>query len=202
MAAHAEAPLLTDRYRAALDYAARLHERQTRKGTGVPYLSHLLSVSALVLEDGGDEDEAIAALLHDAVEDQGGRPTLEEIRRRFGDRVARIVEGCTDADSVPKPPWRDRKERYVEHIRHAPRDVRRVSAADKLHNARTIRADLRRSGEEVWTRFTADREGVLWYYRALTEAFLAAGGGFLAEELARVVSEIEIEGRKATPERG
>ena len=196
-----EAPLLTERFRAALDYAARLHERQVRKGSGVPYLSHLLSVSALVLEDGGDEDEAIAGLLHDAVEDQGGRATLQEIRRRFGDRVARLVEGCTDADSVPKPPWRERKERYVAHIAQAPADVRRVSSADKVHNARSILADLRRSGDSVWSRFTADRSSVLWYYRALTEAFRAAGGGFLAEELARVVAEIENAGSPAAKER-
>lgn len=186
-----EGLVLTDRFQQALQHAAGLHERQWRKGTRIPYVSHLLSVCALVLENGGDEDEAIAALLHDAVEDQGGRPTLDDIRRRFGEKVARIVDGCTDADTIPKPPWRERKERYIEHIRRAPPEVVRVSAADKLHNARCILADLRTQGNAVWGRFTADREGVLWYYRTLTEAYLAAGVGFLAEELNRTVSEIE-----------
>lgn len=183
--------LLSPRFEDALVYAARLHSRQRRKGTGIPYVSHLLGVASLVLENGGDEDGAIAALLHDAVEDQGGRPTLEEIRRRFGHRVASIVEGCTDTDVVPKPPWRQRKEAYIAHVRQASAEVRRVSAADKVHNARTILADLRRSGSAVWTRFTADREGVLWYYRSLTKAFLETNVGFLAEELDRVVREIE-----------
>jgi (p)ppGpp synthase/HD superfamily hydrolase len=186
-----DASLLSPRFEEALVYAARLHSRQRRKGTAIPYVSHLLGVASLVLENGGDEDGAIAALLHDAVEDQGGRPTLEEIRRRFGDRVAFIVEGCTDTDTVPKPPWRQRKEAYVSHVRHAPAEVRRVSAADKLHNARTILADLRRNGDEVWARFTADRDGVLWYYRSLATVFLETDVGFLAEELDRVVKEIE-----------
>ncbi|HEY3121994.1 MAG TPA: HD domain-containing protein [Vicinamibacteria bacterium] len=186
-----ERSLLGARFEEALQYATRLHASQKRKGTEVPYVSHLLSVAALVLEEGGGEDDAIAALLHDAVEDQGGRPTLEEIRRRFGDRVAHIVEGCTDAETVPKPPWRERKERYVAHLRHAAPDVLRVSMADKLHNARAILADLRRHGDVLWGRFTADRAGVLWYYRSLVTAYQQAGGGFLAEELDRVVTEIE-----------
>jgi (p)ppGpp synthase/HD superfamily hydrolase len=186
-----ERSLLGARFEEALQYATRLHASQKRKGTEVPYVSHLLSVAALVLEEGGGEDDAIAALLHDAVEDQGGRPTLEEIRRRFGERVAHIVEGCTDAETVPKPPWRERKERYVAHLRHAAPDVLRVSMADKLHNARAILADLRRHGDVLWGRFTADRAGVLWYYRSLVTAYQQAGGGFLAEELDRVVTEIE-----------
>ena len=140
-------PVLSRRYAEAFAYASALHARQVRKGTNVPYLSHLMSVSALVLEDGGDEDEAIAGLLHDAVEDQGGRPTLEEIERRFGEKVARIVLACSDSETEPKPPWRERKERYVAHIRHAEADVRRVSSADKLHNARSILADYRVIGD-------------------------------------------------------
>lgn len=183
--------LLSPRFEEALVFAARLHARQKRKGTGVPYVSHLLGVASLVLENGGDEDGAIAALLHDAVEDQGGRPTLDEIRRRFGDRVAAIVLGCTDTDTVPKPPWRQRKEAYIAHVRHAPLEVRRVSAADKVHNARAILADLRQDGVAVWSRFTADRAGVLWYYRSLVTAFLETDVGFLAEELDRIVGEIE-----------
>jgi (p)ppGpp synthase/HD superfamily hydrolase len=191
MAGEPDGPLLSSRFEEALVFACQLHARQRRKGTAIPYVSHLLGVASLVLENGGDEDGAIAALLHDAVEDQGGRPTLEEIRRRFGDRVAFIVEGCTDADTVPKPPWRRRKEAYIAHVRNAPVEVRRVSAADKVHNARAILADLRRSGGAVWGRFTADRDGVLWYYRSLAATFLETDGGFLAEELDRVVREIE-----------
>jgi (p)ppGpp synthase/HD superfamily hydrolase len=183
--------ILGPRYLEAFAFAARLHQEQRRKGADIPYLSHLMSVSALVLEDGGDEDEAIAALLHDAVEDQGGPPTLEAIRARFGDRVARIVDGCTDSDTVPKPPWRARKERYLDHLRHAEADVRRVSAADKLHNARSILTDYRRIGDAVFGRFTAGKDETLWYYRSLVAAFQETGGGRLADELARVVDELE-----------
>ncbi len=191
MPAESDTPLLSPRFQEALAFACRLHARQLRKGTQVPYVSHLLAVSSLVLENGGDEDGAIAALLHDAVEDQGGRPTLEEIRGRFGTRVAAIVEGCTDADTVPKPPWRERKERYIAHLREAPLDVQRVSAADKLHNARAILRDLRRTPEAVWPRFSGGRDGVLWYYRTLVTVFRETEVGFLAEELERVVAEME-----------
>jgi (p)ppGpp synthase/HD superfamily hydrolase len=183
--------VLTNRFAEAFAYAEALHSRQIRKGTRIPYVSHLMSVAALVLEDGGDEDEAIAGLLHDAVEDQGGQPTLDEIRRRFGERVARIVWGCTDSDVVPKPPWRERKERYVAHIREAEPEVRRVSSADKLHNARSILADYRVLGDELWSRFTASKDETLWYYRSLVEAFRAAGGGRLVNELDIVVSKLE-----------
>lgn len=182
---------LTARFEKALQYAASLHATQERKGTQIPYMAHLMSVAALVLEDGGDEDEAIAALLHDAVEDQGGQPTLEQIRRSFGDRVARIVDGCTDSEPTPEPPWRQRKEEYLAHIRDAPSDVRRVSSADKLHNARAILADFRRVGDALWERFNTDKEGTLWYYRSLVTAFQGAGPGFIVEELNRVVTEIE-----------
>jgi (p)ppGpp synthase/HD superfamily hydrolase len=183
--------VLTPRFADAFTYAATLHARQTRKGTDIPYLSHLMSVSALVLEDGGDEDEAIAGLLHDAVEDQGGEPTLAEIRRLFGDKVARIVHGCTDSVVLPKPPWRERKERYITHIRHAEPDVRRVSSADKLHNARSILADYRSLRDDLWDRFTASKTETLWYYRSLVESFRHAGGGRLVDELDLVVSELE-----------
>jgi GTP pyrophosphokinase len=182
--------LLGPRYVEAFAYAARLHARQIRKGSGIPYLTHLMSVSALVLEDGGDEDEAIAGLLHDAVEDQGGQPTLEDIRARFGEKVARIVDGCTDADVIPKPPWRQRKERYIAHLAEAAADVRRVSAADKLHNARSILADYRVHGEAVFDRFTAGKDDTLWYYRSLVAAFRETGGGRLVDELERAVGEL------------
>lgn len=189
-------PKLSPRFEHALQFAARLHADQERQGTQIPYMAHLMSVAALVLEDGGDEDEAIAALLHDAVEDQGGQPTLEEIRRRFGERVARIVDGCTDTDTVPKPPWRQRKEQYLVHIPYTPADVRRVSSADKLHNARAILADFRRVGDALWERFKGDKEGTLWYYRSLVTAFREAGSGLIVEELDRVVTELE---RLASP---
>lgn len=184
-------PRLGPRFEEALQWAAQLHARQRRKGTEIPYISHLLSVAGLVLEHGGDEDEAIAALLHDAVEDQGGLPTREEIRRRFGDRVMTIVDGCTDAVTTPTPPWRERKESYIAAIRSAAPEVLRVSTADKLHNARSILTDYRRNGEVVWGRFEGGKEGTLWYYRALVEAFRRAGWNSMVHELERVVAELE-----------
>jgi (p)ppGpp synthase/HD superfamily hydrolase len=179
------------RFEAALLYAALLHADQKRKGSDTPYIAHLLGVASLVLENGGDEDEAIAALLHDAVEDQGGRPRLEEIRRRFGDTVAEIVQGCTDTDASPKPPWQPRKEAYLARLRHAPPSVLLVSLADKLQNARAILADYRSVGEALWSRFTGGREGTLWYYREVVKVYRAGAPGGLTEELDRVVSEIE-----------
>jgi (p)ppGpp synthase/HD superfamily hydrolase len=176
----------------ALSYAAFLHRDQVRKGTNIPYITHLLAVAAIVGENGGTEDEVIAALLHDAVEDQGGVATREEIRDRFGDAVVAIVDGTSDTDVVPKPPWRERKEAYVAHVRNAPKSVRLVSAADKLHNARSILADLRTEGEAVWRRFKGGKEGTLWYYRALLDAFKAAGGPErIVDELESVLEEIE-----------
>ena len=183
--------MLTARFDAALAYAVDIHRTQLRKGTSIPYVAHLLGVAALVLEDGGDEDEAIAALLHDAVEDQGGAPRLADIRARFGDRVARIVDGCTDTDATPKPPWRQRKAAYLAHLREAPLEELRVSAADKLHNARAILAEYREMGEALWPRFNEGREGQLWYYRSLVEAFRARRPGRLTDELARTVDELE-----------
>ena len=186
-----EALILTRDFEDALAFAAQLHSRQVRKGTAVPYVAHLLGVASVALEHGADEDEAIAALLHDAVEDQGGAATLGKIRERFGETVAAIVEGCTDTDQMPKPPWRPRKEAYVAHVASASPSVRLVSAADKLHNARTIVADYRRFGEDVWRRFSGGRDGTLWYYRALVDAYRAHGPTPLVEELERVVGEME-----------
>jgi (p)ppGpp synthase/HD superfamily hydrolase len=182
---------LSNRFETALLYSLHLHAQQKRKGTAIPYISHLLAVAALVLEDGGSEDEAIAALLHDAIEDQGGEPIRQEIRRRFGDNVVEIVNGCTDTDKTPKPPWLDRKKRYLEHLRSASPEILRVSAADKLHNARAILSDLRRHGKVVWERFNGGREGTLWYYRQLVQVFREHGPSLLVEELDRVVSELE-----------
>lgn len=183
--------LLTHRFEQALAYAFQLHARQLRKGSGIPYIAHLLGVTSLVLEDGGSEDEAIAALLHDAVEDQGGMETLEEIRRRFGDTVADIVAGCTDAFETPKPPWEQRKAYYLNHLKGAGLSVRRVSLADKLYNARSILANLRTLGPSTWQRFNGGKEGSLWYYRELVDIFQQDGPTFMSSELARVVAEIE-----------
>jgi (p)ppGpp synthase/HD superfamily hydrolase len=182
---------LTSRFEEALAFAVRLHAGQLRKGTEIPYAAHLLSVASIALQHGADEEEAIAALLHDAVEDQGGARTREEIRRRFGDRVVAIVDGCTDSDVTPKPPWKQRKQAYIAHIGDASPSVRLVSASDKLDNARAILADYRRVGEALWRRFQGGRDGTLWYYRSLVEAFRRAGSNALLEELDRVVTEIE-----------
>ncbi|HLH62121.1 MAG TPA: HD domain-containing protein [Ktedonobacteraceae bacterium] len=182
---------LSARFEEALVFATRLHAEQTRKGTPIPYISHLLAVTALVLEHGGGEDEAIAALLHDSIEDQGGASTREAIRRRFGENVVQIVDGCTDTDVFPKPPWRQRKEAYLAHIGNAPASVRLVSAADKLHNARAVLEDYRVMGEALWKRFNGGKEGTVWYYRAAVDALRNAGTTPLVDELDRVVAEIE-----------
>jgi (p)ppGpp synthase/HD superfamily hydrolase len=142
-------------------------------------------------EDGGTEDEAIAALLHDAIEDQGGDPTRQEIRRRSGEKVTAIVDSCTDAEVMPKPPWLERKKQHLEHLRHAPADVLRISAADKLHNARAVLADFRQHGNGIWGRFKGGRDGTLWHYRRLVDVFREAGPSSVVEEFARVVSELE-----------
>lgn len=182
---------LSDRFNRALVYAAELHADQKRKISGAPYVSHLLRVAGIAIENQANEDEAIAALLHDAVEDQGGEKTREEIRRIFGDPVAAIVDGCTDTDQVPKPPWRKRKEAYLAHLRDAPPSVRLVSASDKLDNARSILAGYHQLGEKLWDFFSGGRDGVLWYYRTLVDILQQAGTSPLVDELGRVVSQIE-----------
>ena len=181
---------LSHRFEQALVCAAQLHKNQVRKGSGIPYVSHLLSVAALVLEDGGDEDEAIAGLLHDAVEDVGSAEIREEILVQFGERVASIVDGCTESCTIPKPPWRDRKLRYIEQMRGASPSVLRVSMADKLHNARSILADRDREGEAVWDKFKGGKAGTLWFYRSLLEIYRQAGSNFLVSELARIVDRL------------
>lgn len=183
---------LSDRFDKALVYATLIHAGQFRKETGVPYIAHLLGVASIALEYGATEDEAIAALLHDAGEDAGGVGRIEDIRTRFGDKVARIVEGCTDAVTVPKPPWRERKEKYIAHLKSADASTILVSASDKVHNARAILRDLRRHGDKVFNRFTGKKEGTLWYYRALVIAFREHSDHTdLIDELDRVVTEIE-----------
>jgi (p)ppGpp synthase/HD superfamily hydrolase len=150
-----------------------------------------MGVASLVLEAGGDEDLAVAALLHDVVEDCGGAPMLKEVRRRFGSRVAKVVDGCTDADTYPKPPWRERKEKYIRHLKTAGADTRLVSAADKLNNVRSIVSDYRVIGESVWSRFAGGREGTLWYYRTLLDVFLRRKWNRITRELELAVSELE-----------
>ncbi len=162
---------LSPRFAQAMTYASIAHSDQVRKGTDIPYLSHLLAVAGLVLEHGGDEDEAIAALLHDAVEDAGGQARLANLRQRFGDRVAEIVLDCTDTHEPPKPPWRARKEAYIAHLAKASASARLVSCCDKLHNARCIVADLRTHPDLVWTKFAGGREGTLWYYSTILAEF-------------------------------
>ena len=181
---------LTPRFDQALAHASDLHRRQRRKGGDVPYLAHLLAVAALVLDHGGDEDEAIAALLHDAIEDQGGPSTRDEIERRFGSRVAAIVEGCTDTDVTPKPAWEERKRAFVDSLAGASKSVRLVCAADKLHNARSTLNDYRVLGDTVWECFSGGKQGSLWYYRALVEALQQPGATPLVEEFSRVVGEL------------
>ncbi len=188
--------ILSEKFQEALTLSARLHAGQLRKGSAVPYVSHLMAVSALVLEFGGSEECAIAALLHDAVEDAGGEPVLLEIREQFGEQVADIVEACSDCMGSPKPPWRLRKEAYIERIRRASAEVRLVSGCDKLHNARSIVRDLRNPevGHRVWDRFSASREQTLWYYEELLAAYSAWGDTTLTQELAEAVAEMRRRG--------
>lgn len=186
---------LTRRFEKALLFATRKHAGQIRKGTPAPYISHLMGVAGLVLEAGGDEDLAIAALLHDVVEDCGGARMLKEVRRRFGKRVAHVVEGCTDTDQDPKPPWRERKENYIKHLRTANADAHLVSAADKVHNLRHILTDYREDGDKIWTRFNGRREGTLWYYRTLLREFRRRKPNRLVNELARLVKQLEVVSR-------
>lgn len=165
---------LSPRYFEAVAYASGLHAGQTRKGTVIPYVSHLLGVSSLVLEALGDEDQAIAALLHDAAEDCGGEPRLVEIEEMFGPRVALIVRGCSDSlveDPTVKAPWRERKEEYIQHLQEVSGDVILVSCADKLHNARSLWTDIQRDGVETTERFNASGPEIAWYYNSLLEAF-------------------------------
>ncbi len=191
-------PALSREFVAALSYAAGLHAKQFRKSTERPYIGHLLGVASIVIEYGGDEEMAIAALLHDAVEDQGGLPRLREIHRKFGKRVAEIVDGCTDAYGEPKPPWLERKRAYIEKVARESADVRLVSAADKLSNAREILYDVRVHGIKVFERFRGKQEGTLWYYREMVRALRAAGTNPLVDELDRVVVELESVSNKAS----
>jgi (p)ppGpp synthase/HD superfamily hydrolase len=186
---------LTERFDHAVQYANRIHANQTRKGTDIPYVTHLLGVASLVLENGAQsEEEVIGALLHDAAEDQGGRPRLEDIREQFGEEVGRIVDACTDTYENPKPDWRPRKEAYVTHVRErvergGDEPALRVSLADKLHNTRAIVADVRERGDAVFERFSGKKDGTIWYYAALVEAFRGFPNRMVGE-LEREVAEL------------
>lgn len=203
---------LTSAYQEALALASELHGTQTRKGTEIPYIAHLLAVSAIVLEHGGSEDEAIAALLHDAIEDAGGDATRARIADQFGEPVAQIIDGCSDDNPAPgqkKRPWRERKDAYIAHLAEASPSVLLVSAADKLHNALSIDWDYNALGEALWSRFNAPRDDILWYYRALIEAMDAreaalqeadpdhlerhAGLGRLLDKLELVIEELHLD---------
>lgn len=181
---------MTERFSSALAYANDLHRHQRRKGTGVPYVSHLLSVAALVMEAGGSEDECIAALLHDAVEDQGGAGTAEEIRHRFGAEVAQIVQSCSE-DKTPGRTWTQRKRSAVSKVAGLDESARLVLTADKLHNIRSVISEHANIGDVVWQRFGGGREGTLWYYRAMAEAIGEAGGSGLLPELRAAVENLE-----------
>jgi len=183
---------LGSRFLRAFLFAAEKHSGQVRKASTTPYIAHLMGVASLTLEFGGDEDMAIAALLHDVVEDCGGAPMLREVKKRFGSRVAKIVDGCTDSDVEPKPPWRERKETYIRHLKDADAETRLVSAADKLNNVRSILSDYREVGESIWTRFNGGRDGTLWYYRALVREFRRGKPNRLIHELELVVRELEM----------
>ena len=186
-------PRLGRRFEQALLFATRKHAGQSRKASRIPYVGHLLGVASLVLEAGGDEDLAIAALLHDVVEDCGGRPMLKEVERRFGKRVAHIVDGCTDSYAEQKSPWNERKEAYLKRLRRENTEVRLVSCADKVHNLGTILRDYREVGESIWERFRGKRDGTLWYYRALADEFRRTRPNRLVKELERLVRELEKE---------
>lgn len=186
-----EMVVTSDKFAEALNYATELHRRQIRKGSSIPYITHLMGVAWLVAEYGGDEQQIIAALLHDGPEDQGGQPILDEIQRRFGERVTSIVAGCTDTLEDPKPPWRPRKEAYISRLATESAETRLVSAADKLCNAQSIRRDMGRMGDLVFAKFQGGKSGALWYFQSVTEEFERGGPHDVATEIRRIFTDIE-----------
>lgn len=186
---------ITPRLYEALQLAFCLHGHDARKSSNVPMIAHMLSVCALVIQDGGDEDEGIAALLHDALEDKPEEINRSEIEKRFGKKVLEIIEVSTDTPSDyvggPKPPWRERKETYLEHARKTNPALLRITVADKIDNARAILADYQHIGNELWKRFKAPQEDQIWYYKSCVEAYRAAGfKGFLLDELVKLVDQL------------
>lgn len=193
MSEQTSTPKLTGQFSKALVYAELKHHNQVRKGGNIPYFGHLLSVAGLVINDNGSEDQAIAALLHDCVEDAGGQPTLEEIRKNFGEDVATIVDECSDTDVEPKPPWRERRTAYIEHLAQVGTDTLLVSVADKLDNARSMLRDYHAHGPTLWERFTVkDPRDHLWYFGGLLDAYRNRGlDSWMVGELERVVDELK-----------
>ena len=181
----------SDRFLTAFTMAYKLHSEQMRKAYQTPYLAHLMTVSALVMENGGSEDQAIAALLHDAVEDAGGIPILEKIREEFGDYVAELVDGCTDSYTQPKEEWEPRKIAYLEKLKNASNDVKLISLADKVHNARSIVRDLHRTGDQTWDKFKGKKAGTLWYYHSLAKVFDDTPYTLLKNELRNLEDEMQ-----------
>jgi (p)ppGpp synthase/HD superfamily hydrolase len=199
MTSQTASPRLTQKFDDAMAYAAEKHRHQTRKGGDIPYLGHLMSVAGYVIEADGTETEAIAALLHDAAEDQGGEETLAEIRQKFGDEVASIVAECSDTVVTPKPPWRERKENYIHHLSEASDCAVLVSLADKLHNAHAILRDFRAHGDELWQRFTVkDPSDHVWYYNSLLEVYSARFRNWMVDELREVIGALEYEVGQST----
>jgi len=180
-------PRIVDAFTMAYD----LHREQFRKGMDVPYITHLAAVASLVGDYGGNEDQFIAALLHDAVEDQGGDQTLERIRDRFGTTVADYVSGCSDSNTVPRPAWQQRKEAFIQRIGDAHPDLKLIVAADKLHNARTTTSDLYESGRKVWAKFNGGKDGSLWYYAEMVRALSHGWTHPILRELARTVDALQ-----------
>src|ERR1700684_1031300 len=194
MTSQTTTPRLTLKFTEAMAYAAEKHATQTRKGSDIPYLGHLLSVAGYIIEADGTETEAIAALLHDTAEDQGGEKTLAEIREKSGDEVAKSVAECSDTVVTPKPPWRERKEHYVHHLSDASDSAVLVSPADKLHNAHAILRDFRAHGAQLWQRFSVkDPADHLWYYRSLLEVYSARFQNWMIDELREVIDALEYE---------
>jgi GTP pyrophosphokinase len=185
---NAKSPIFSEALGDALQYVLQIHGTQQRKTGAGEKSGHLLGVAALVIEDNGSEAEVIAALLHDSIEDT--EATAAYLEQRFGPQVAAIVVGCTDAEESTKPPWRQRKERYLAHLPSASPSVLRVSNADKLYNARTIVADVRQLGDRLWDRFNTDKDETLWYYRELSRIFAESNPGYLADELRRTVEQM------------
>lgn len=185
--------MTTARFESAMRYAHQVHQGQSRKGTGIPYIAHVLGVAAIAMEYGADEDEAIGALLHDAAEDGGGEATLAEIRAQFGEAVAEIVLGCSDSlveDPEDKLPWRERKENYLAHLEHASAAVCLVSAADKLHNVRALMRDYRQHGSDIWQRFQGRRDGTLWYYETVADVLIRRHRTPLTRDLQEAVDDL------------
>lgn len=195
---------MTNRFVEAVKLAVRLHRDQSRKGSDVPYISHLLRVAGLVLEFGADEDTAIAAMLHDAVEDQGGLETAARIRKQFGPRVERFVIGCSDSvtgTDQPKRPWRERKESMIACIDDLDPEAQLIIACDKLDNLRSTLKEYPKVGADLWKRFSGGRDGTLWYYRSMIDALREAGGCPLLDELEHAFQRLQqfIREKEKTP---